>query len=860
MKVLVTGGTGAVGMGLCRRLARAGIDAVVMARRQPTGLPPGVRFVAGDIRDAEAVAHAVSGCDAVVHLAWYMAVQAPKEVIGSVNVGGTLNLLQAIERAGCRRLVFTSSTTVYGDSSAHPAPFTEDEPPRPAPSFLYAAHKAQVEQLIAERDLDAVIARATVVMGRGVDNEASQAYAGPVLLDIGGRSVVQAVHQDDVGRFLEQAVVAGWRGTVNLTAPGSLTMAQAGELLGRRVVQVSLATALRMGRLAGRVGLQIDEEVARVLGCWPVASTSRLIDEWGFVPTWSQEEILRDQGRYASRSIYLMPGKKQHGRPWRLHWASTTPLDPKTARPDAQWVHAAPEGVRGSFDTMIDPAYPLYSGTNLHEAFPGPMTPLSLELALIGMRAASDGLVKLFGLQGETAQVMRLGIGSFGHRLYVNVSSARLMADLVPGASVEDVDRMYLGIDSPTGRRPRLSPADAVAAAKLAGRIAPRVWGYSREAERLAADAVRLGAVEVSSLDDERLLAHLSLVHDMVCQGWNTSSTGNFLLAGLGSALQSPESGSTSAAALRGVQRLAQAARRRPGLRGALDEHGQDPHALEFIRREHPEFARQFDALVAECGHRGPGETELENDVFADRPELLLDVVRRAADRQPDDAGASCSDAGRMSPSARLARRVLHGKERSRDAVVRLIHAFRLAGRERGRRLSALGLLAQPADVFYLTYEELFASVPPGGSVVEERRAERRRLAGYRMPLVFERVWAPAGVVSGSARAGDVLRGIGAVPGSYEGVVRIMTSVDDDLESGEVLVAHVTDVGWTPFFSLAGAVVTDVGGMASHAAIVAREHRIPSVVGTNDATQRLSTGMRVRVDGAAGTVEVLGST
>ena len=79
----------------------------------------------------------------------------------------------------------------------------------------------------------------------------------------------------------------------------------------------------------------------------------------------------------------------------------------------------------------------------------------------------------------------------------------------------------------------------------------------------------------------------------------------------------------------------------------------------------------------------------------------------------------------------------------------------------------------------------------------------------------------------------------------------------DQLQHGEVLVTTVTNVGWTPLFPRLGAVVTDVGAPLSHAAIVARELGIPAVVGCGNATMRLHTGDQVRVDGSAGTVEVL---
>jgi pyruvate,water dikinase len=103
---------------------------------------------------------------------------------------------------------------------------------------------------------------------------------------------------------------------------------------------------------------------------------------------------------------------------------------------------------------------------------------------------------------------------------------------------------------------------------------------------------------------------------------------------------------------------------------------------------------------------------------------------------------------------------------------------------------------------------------------------------------------------------------IGGIPGAagtYEGTARLVHSVDDllRLEPGDVLVAPTTGEAFNSMLHLVGAIVTDHGSFASHAAIVSREMGIPAVVGTVDATRRIGNGTRVRVDGSAGTVTVL---
>jgi phosphoenolpyruvate synthase/pyruvate phosphate dikinase len=103
------------------------------------------------------------------------------------------------------------------------------------------------------------------------------------------------------------------------------------------------------------------------------------------------------------------------------------------------------------------------------------------------------------------------------------------------------------------------------------------------------------------------------------------------------------------------------------------------------------------------------------------------------------------------------------------------------------------------------------------------------------------------------------IKGLPGSAGQAEGLVRIVDSPEDgdQLQSGEILVAITTNVGWTPIFPRAAAIITDVGAPLSHAAIVARELGIPAVVGCFNATSLLKTGDRVRVDGGGGIVEIL---
>jgi pyruvate,water dikinase len=105
------------------------------------------------------------------------------------------------------------------------------------------------------------------------------------------------------------------------------------------------------------------------------------------------------------------------------------------------------------------------------------------------------------------------------------------------------------------------------------------------------------------------------------------------------------------------------------------------------------------------------------------------------------------------------------------------------------------------------------------------------------------------------------VRGAPVSRGRVTGVARIVRTLDEAaaLQRGEILIAPVTDVGWTPYFSLIAGLVTDIGSAVSHGAVVAREYGLPAVVNTRIATRVFSTGDRVVLDGESGVVRLAGA-
>src|SRR5689334_14929591 len=212
--------------------------------------------------------------------------------------------------------------------------------------------------------------------------------------------------------------------------------------------------------------------------------------------------------------------------------------------------------------------------------------------------------------------------------------------------------------------------------------------------------------------------------------------------------------------------------------------------------------------------------------------------------------------------------------------------------REFGELLVRNGFFAEADDIFYLQRSEVSdalvdlrlawaaGSAPRGPGywppIVAKRKQIVEAMRGWSPPpalggvpaeitepmtimlwgITSERVqeWAGAGNGDGAA-----LTGFAGSGGVVEGTARVILDVRDigKLEEGEILVAPVTSPSWTPVFGKVTAAVSDIGGIMSHAAIVAREYGMPAVVGTGSATARIKTGDRVRVDGDNGVVTIL---
>ena len=352
----------------------------------------------------------------------------------------------------------------------------------------------------------------------------------------------------------------------------------------------------------------------------------------------------------------------------------------------------------------------------------------------------------------------------------------------------------------------------------------------------------------------------------------------------------------------RELWRLSRRALEVPRVRKVLEEEpaADVVPALE-ASAEGREFLAHFDAYLDEYGHRGD-LWGISYPTWAEDPtpaiKMLKDYVAQAGGGPDEELASLAAERERLLAETR--ERLEGYPQAVRDEFEFLLkvaqestilsedHGFwidfnatarvRKVVMEFGRRFAEAGVIEDPNDVFYLTLGELRETAREVSNAdrrapISERKARLERFGAVRPPAMLGRMPLgeppddPLGRTMGrfygepQEAPGDpsVLRGNPGSPGKIRGPARVVPALAEagKLKSGDVLVTETTAPPWTPLFATASAVVTDTGGVLSHCAVVAREYRIPAVVGTGAATATIRSGQTVEVDGDRGIVRVL---
>jgi pyruvate,water dikinase len=322
----------------------------------------------------------------------------------------------------------------------------------------------------------------------------------------------------------------------------------------------------------------------------------------------------------------------------------------------------------------------------------------------------------------------------------------------------------------------------------------------------------------------------------------------------------------------------------------ALLQHVEDEDFLdELVKRAGGREARDaIRAFLDKYGMRCVGEIDITRPRWSERPITLVPLILGNIKNLEPGAGERRLEQGRQEAWTKerevLERlRALPDGERKAEEAKRMIDrvrtfigyreypkygmvsryfVYKLALLEEAERLVQAHVLGEKEDIFYLTFQELHNAVR-ANQVNDQLILQRKDAFRSYQALTPPRVITSDGeVVAGSYRRADVpagaLVGLPVSAGTIEGRARVVLDMAEaDLELGDILVTAYTDPSWTPAFVAIKGLVTEVGGLMTHGAVIAREYGLPAVVGVEHATQLIRDGQRIRVHGTDGYIEIL---
>ncbi|GBM67452.1 Putative phosphoenolpyruvate synthase [Araneus ventricosus] len=213
-------------------------------------------------------------------------------------------------------------------------------------------------------------------------------------------------------------------------------------------------------------------------------------------------------------------------------------------------------------------------------------------------------------------------------------------------------------------------------------------------------------------------------------------------------------------------------------------------------------------------------------------------------------------------------RRGVRGRETAKSITMKCFDHWRRCCRRLGKQMVSEGRLSDEDLIFFLTLDEIQDLLNTRSPNIISRAIHRRKvfptLLKFEFPEITKGLPKPINYEDESADsyqdvADLVMKGTPVSQGVAKGYARVAVKIEDaiHLKPGEILITHSTDIGWSPYFPVVAGVVTEIGGLISHGAVVSREYGLPCVVGLQEATRKFRTGDYVLLDGKKGILQRL---
>ncbi|WP_159229876.1 PEP/pyruvate-binding domain-containing protein [Mycolicibacterium vanbaalenii] len=604
---------------------------------------------------------------------------------------------------------------------------------------------------------------------------------------------------------------------------------------------------------------------------------SPVVHEVGAVPVLSEEEVAE------IRSGALIAA--QHwGRPLDLEWA----ID-RSGK--LWWLQARPlttlPGDLNEMDSPVAGPTHVYTRCNIGEMMPGAFCPLTASVSGHAIDYAMQ-TTQVVARAQDRYEKPWLQVGYFYGHMFLNMTEGTALSSGILGNSLEQFSMSICGrvIDELEPKAPKPFGRKLVNTVRLTSHALSAGPAIRRLGNQIA-------GFQIPTSDDPRVVldqleSGVTLYCDVTLTHVRSSSRAavaanileSFLIKQATKNGRSEDEGRADAMRLMAGAADVESAMMLDELHSVVRNIAADAATAEQFLSAAPDDAvtalrdgdsptgimlRQF---LLRHGHRGYRELCMRDPSWAEDSgglgammQVMLGAVDEPADREPVRSAADAPRSRVVRLLARLAQGGARGREETKAKMALMAHALKRGYHHLGEVLVRSGRLPDADLVFFLDRSELAQLLGEDDTIALVQRARQRREAlAFQDSLEFDdvSVGRPTPVVTAppSAFDGDQIVGRPASRGVVEGVVRVAKSIQDarDVQRGEILVAPVTDVGWTPYFTVIAALVTDIGSSVSHGAVVAREYGLPCVVNTLVGTRVLATGDRVRVDGDRGVV------
>ena len=578
------------------------------------------------------------------------------------------------------------------------------------------------------------------------------------------------------------------------------------------------------------------------------------------------------------------------------------PLDMEWAVESSElfWLQARPITVTETLDAFeLDTEYisenHVLTTCNIGEMMPGAVTPLTLSTSINSIEYGFRKMIIVAGGAKNFEEVPRGScIESIGNNLFINISTCQRISDSVLGADRNGTAIAICGRiveDAPDlpirqiGKLQRILNTrkyfsmlmkNKKACRKLE-KLSDEFWIEQKTTAREQYDVIDK---KMKVLDDAFWLHYISSAHSGAM-----NSALFFIL--LGEGMEPDEINKTLAGVLEDIDGIESVDILRSLRKVAAELLKENPEAANFTAQELAEYlkicegdsAYALEHFMKRHGHRAIREAEMRSKSWhmddVALCGLLKSVIASGTQeaQRPKNYEMNIKEllAGRKGVLKHIikylikqARNGVVNREFTKSRSIMVLDKYKIAYWHLGSLMESEGFLPVSDLVFFLTHEELGQLIRQEQRALVKKATARRRILDEQQQLKFNEIniGRPKPIEEDMSLidGADLLVGTSISRGKATGKARVVRSVEDanELQKGEIMVAVFTDIGWSPYYSLIGALVTEVGSTLSHGAVVAREFALPLVSNIPLATKRIKTGDTISVDGTTGKVAILG--